>query len=256
MALIHLCVALALLLSADAVAAADLPRSEIRFAVAAQFPPFQSRNPQGQLVGLHIELGNALCQQLNVRCTWVDQVLVENFPALEAWQFDAIMGMAPTSERRRRVNFTDHLYPFTTRLVARRSSGLMPIMGSLKGKRVGVLLGSNREAFARSMWAPKGVIIKSFWLNDELVRSLVAGDIDATLQGTLEIRRALLDTEHGQDFDFLGPAVSADLLGDGTAIALRKSDTALRNDLNRALEELMQNGEYQRILAPYHLDTP
>ncbi len=255
MALIHLCVALALLLSADAVAAADPPRREIRFAVAAQFPPFQSRNPQGQLVGLHIELGNALCQQLNVRCTWVDQVLVENFPALEAWQFDAIMGMAPTSERRRRVNFTDHLYPFTTRLVARRSSGLMPTMGSLKGKRVGVLLGSNREAFARSMWAPKGVIIKSFWLNDELVRSLVAGDIDATLQGTLEIRRALLDTEQGQDFDFLGPAVSAELLGDGTAIALRKSDTALRNDLNRALEELMQNGEYQRILAPYHLDA-
>lgn len=255
MALIHLCVAFALLLSADAVAAADPPRREIRFAVAAQFPPFQSRNPQGQLVGLHIELGNALCQQLNVRCTWVDQVLVENFPALEAWQFDAIMGMAPTSERRRRVNFTDHLYPFTTRLVARRSSGLMPTMGSLKGKRVGVLLGSNREAFARSMWAPKGVIIKSFWLNDELVRSLVAGDIDATLQGTLEIRRALLDTEHGQDFDFLGPAVSAELLGDGTAIALRKSDTTLRNDLNRALEELMQNGEYQRILAPYHLDA-
>jgi ABC-type amino acid transport substrate-binding protein len=80
-------------------------------------------------------------------------------------------------------------------------------------------------------------------------------DIDATLQGTLEIRRALLDTEQGQDFDFLGPAVSAELLGDGTAIALRKSDTALRNDLNRALEELMQNGEYQRILAPYHLDA-
>lgn len=256
MALIHLCVALALLLSANAVAAVEQPRREIRFAVAAQFPPFQSRNPQGQLVGLNIELGNALCQQLNRRCTWVDQVLVEDFAGLEARQFDAIMGIAPTSSRRRWVSFTDNLYPFTTRLVARRTSGLMPTVRSLKGKRVGVLLGSNREAFARSKWAPKGVIVKSFWLNDELVRGLVAGDIDATLQGTVEIRDALLDTEAGQDFDFLGPAVSAKLLGDGVAIALRNTDTALRNELNRALEQLMQNGEYQRILQPYRLDVP
>ncbi|MDP1013848.1 hypothetical protein Q6293_29475, partial [Klebsiella pneumoniae] len=29
--------------------------------------------------------------QLNARCTWVDQVLIENFKALEALQFDAIM---------------------------------------------------------------------------------------------------------------------------------------------------------------------
>ena len=255
MALIHIGVALALSLSVNTVAAIDSPRREIRFAVAAQFPPFQSRNPQGQLVGLNIELGNALCQQLNVRCTWVDQVVVENFPALDARQFDAIMGMAPTSERRRWANFTDNLYPFTTRLVARRDSGLTPSVSSLKGKRVGVLLGSNREAFAHSKWAPGGVIVKSFWLNDELVRSLVAGDIDATLQGTVEIRQALLDTAAGQDFAFLGPAVSAELLGDGVAIAVRKPDTALRHELNRALEELMQNGEYQRILASYPLDA-
>ena len=256
MALIHICAVLALLLAADSVAAGESPRREIRFAVAAQFSPFQSRNPQGQLVGLNIDLGNALCVQLNVRCTWVDQVIVENVPALDARQFDAIMGMAPTSERRRWVGFTDNLYPFTTRLVARRSSGLMPTISSLKGKRVGVLLGSNREAFTLSQWAPEGVIIESFWLNDELVRSLVAGDIDATLQGTVEIRGALLDTDAGQDFNFMGPEISAELLGNGVAIAVRKPDTALRSQLNRALEELMQNGEYQRILAPYHLETP
>jgi len=255
-ALIHICVVLALLLSVDTVAAADQPRDEIRFAVAAQFPPFQSRNPQGQLVGLNIDLGNALCVQLNVRCIWVDQVVVENFPALEARQFDAIMGMAPTSKRRRCAGFTDTLYPFTTRLVGRRASGLTPSVKSLKGKRVGVLLGSNREAFARSKWAPRGVIVKSFWLNDDLVRSLVAGEIDATLQGPVEIREALLDTDDGQDFDFLGQPVSAELLGDGVAIAVRKPDTALRNELNLALEQLIHNGEYLRIIQPYRLDVP
>jgi ABC-type amino acid transport substrate-binding protein len=235
--------------------ASDQPRHEIRFAVAAHFPPFQSRNQQGQLVGLNIELGNALCVQLNVHCTWVDQVVMENFPALEARQFDAIMGMAPTPARRQWVSFTDDLYPITTRLVARKSSGLTPDRRSLKGKRVGVLVKSNREAFALSQWAPAGVIIESFWLNDQLVRSLVEGDIDATLQGSAEIRTALLDTPYGLDFDFVGPVVSADLLGNSVAIAVRKTDTALLSELNHALEQLMQNGEYQRILAPYRLNA-
>ncbi|MGR3888165.1 transporter substrate-binding domain-containing protein [Pseudomonas sp. 1152_12] len=237
-------------------ATGDEPRDDIRFAVVAQFPPFQSRDQHGQLVGLNIDLGNALCQQLNTRCTWVDQVLVESFQALEARRFDAIMGIAPTSRRRQWASFTEHLYPFTTRLVARKASGLLPTVASLRGKRVGVLLGSNREAFARSKWAPAGVVIKSFWLNDELVRSLVAGHIDATLQGTVEIRKALLNTAVGQDFDFLGPAVSAELLGDGVAIAVRKPDIALRDELNHALEQLRQNGDYQRILQPYNLDEP
>ena len=258
-ALTHLRVSLALLMLSGGFTIAiadDLPRREIRFAVAAQFPPFQSRDQHGRLVGLNIELGNALCEQLNARCIWVDQILVESFAALEARQFDAIMGMAPTAQRRKRVNFTDDLYPFTTRLVARKTSGLLPNRRSLKGKRVGVLLRSNREAFALSKWAPAGVIIKSFWLNEELVRSLVAGDIDATLQGPIEIRELLLDTADGQDFDFLGPAISAQSLGDGVAIALRKPDTALRNELNHALEQLMHNGEYQRITQPYQLDVP
>lgn len=255
MALIHLCVALALLLSVAAVVAVEPPRREIRFAVAAHFPPFQSRNPQGQLVGLNIELGNALCVQLNVQCTWVDQVVMENFPALDARQFDAIMGMAPTSSRQQWVNFSDDLYPITTRLVARRDSGLSPDMQSLKGKRVGVLLRSNREAFALSRWAPSGVYIKSFWLNDQLVGSLLAGEIDATLQGAVEIREALLDKPEGMDFAFMGSPVLSKLLGSSVAIALRKTDTVLRIELNRALEQLKQNGEYQRILQPYRLDT-
>ncbi|NWC91902.1 transporter substrate-binding domain-containing protein [Pseudomonas sp. IPO3778] len=240
---------------ASLVLAGDQPRREIRFAVAAQFPPFQSRNEQGQLVGLNIELGDALCIQLNVRCTWVDQILVEDFPALEARQFDAIMGMAPTSKRRQWVSFTDDLYPISTCLVARKTSGLKPNARSLKGKRVGVLVGSNREAFALKKWAPKGVIVKGFWRNDELIRSLLAGDIDATLQGKVEIREALLDTADGQDFGFLGSAVSIELLGSGVAIALRKPDTALRNALNGALEQLKQSGEYQRIIRPYRLDA-
>ncbi len=232
------------------------PRSEIRFAISPLFPPYESRNAQGQLVGLNIELGNALCAQLDARCTWVDQVFTRSIDALESRRFDAIMGMASTPQRRQLIDFTDDLYPLTTHLVARKYSGLMPTVRALKGKRVGVLTGSNREAFVLAQWAPAGVIIKSFWLNDQLIRSLVAGDIDATLQGTAEIRQELLDTEQGQSFDFVGPPVTGQQMGTAVAIGVRKSDPELRSDLNRALEQLKQSGEYQRILLGYQQAEP
>lgn len=231
--------------------AGTAPRSEIRFAISPQFPPYESRNAQGRLVGLNIELGNALCAQLDVRCTWVDQVFSHSIDALERRRFDAIMGMASTPQRRQLIDFTDDLYPLTTQLVARKYSGLLPTVRALKGKRVGVLAGSNREAFALAQWAPAGVIIKSFWLNDQLIRSLVAGDIDAALQGTAEIRQELLDTEQGRAFDFVGPPVAGQLMGTAVAIGVRKSDPELRSELNRALEQLRQSGEYQRILQGY-----
>ncbi|QJI30912.1 transporter substrate-binding domain-containing protein [Pseudomonas sp. ADAK18] len=240
--------------SFSTVAADNQPRSEIRFAISSQFPPYESRDEKGQLVGLNIELGNALCAQLNVRCTWVDQVFAGSIAALEQRRFDAIMGMASTPQRRQLIDFTEDLYPLTTHLVARKDSGLVPTIRSLRGKRIGVLAGSNREAFAQAQWAPAGVIIKSFWLNDQLIRSLVAGDIDATLQGTIEIREALLDTPYGQDFTFSGPAVVGEQLGKGVSIGLRKADTALRDELNRALEQLKQNGESTRITQGYLLE--
>ena len=232
------------------------PRSEIRFAISPQFPPYESRNAQGQLVGLNIELGDALCAQLDVRCAWVDQVFTRSIDALESRRFDAIMGMASTPQRRQLIDFTDDLYPLTTHLVARKYSGLLPTVRALKGKRIGVLTGSNREAFALAQWAPAGVIIKSFWLNDQLIRSLVAGDIDATLQGKAEIRQELLDTERGQAFDFVGPPVTGQQMGTAVAIGVRKSDPELRSELNRALEQLKQSGEYQRILQGYPQEEP
>ncbi|RON16095.1 hypothetical protein BK662_10940 [Pseudomonas frederiksbergensis] len=122
---------------------------------------------------------------------------------------------------------------------------------SLKGKRVGVLTGTSREAFAKSRWAPAGVTVRSFDFNSQLVASLLTGELDATLQDSIEITQAFLNQHQGQNFDFSGPALKDPMLGSGVAMAVRKSDTALRDDLNAALERLKRNGQYQAITRRY-----
>ncbi|MHC8288621.1 transporter substrate-binding domain-containing protein [Pseudomonas sp. XS1P51] len=228
---------------------------QIRFGVEALVPPFESRNDKGELVGLNIELGNALCAELKARCVWVDQDYATNIHALEAGKFDVIMPMTATPARRERIDFTNDLYPLSSHLVARGGSKLQPDAQSLKGKRIGVLAGTSREAFAKARWAPAGVTVRSFNFNNHLIDSLLAGEIDATLQDSIEINLALLSQPQGQAFAFVGSALMDPMLGSGVAMAVRKTDTALRDDLNAALERIMQNGPYQAIIERYFPDA-
>ncbi|WP_338489646.1 transporter substrate-binding domain-containing protein [Pseudomonas trivialis] len=227
------------------------PWSEIRFGVEADVKPLEYRDERGELKGLDIELGNALCAELNARCVWVDQPYATNIAALQSGRFDAIMPMTPTPARRETLDFTDLLYPLESRLVAPAGANLLPDAQSLKGKRVGVLAGTSREAFAKARWAPQGVVIRSFNLNGELIASLLKGELDATLQNTIEITEALLNTPKGAAFAFAGPSIVDEMLGGGVAIATRKTDPTLTQALNRALQRLKDNGKYAAITQSY-----
>lgn len=224
---------------------------ELRIGIEADVPPFESRNAQGQLVGLNIEMGTALCEQMKVRCIWIDQPYATNIEALKAHKFDVIMPMTPTEQRKRQIGFTDVMYPLSSRLVAAKGSPLLPTVESLKGKRIGVLKGTNREAFALSAWASAGVEVQRFDLNSQLIEKLLAGELDATLQDSIEITEALLKTPAGSQFDFTGPTVTDPLLGSGVAMGIRKDDQALKSRLNDALAALKANGTQQAITARY-----
>lgn len=252
--------ALALILVAGigcaVVPPSENPCSEIRFGVETDVKPFEYYDENAQLMGLNIELGNALCAELNARCMWVEQPYATNIAALQAGRFDAIMSMSPTPMRRKIVDFTDLLYSLESRLVVRIGSNLLPQPQSLKGKRVGVLAGTSREAFAKVRWAPQGVVVRSFNRNDELINSLLAGELDATLQNTIEINEALLSTPEGVAFAFAGPGVVDEMLGEGVAIATRKANPELTAALNRALQRLKDKGKYSAITQPYLMSAP
>ena len=73
---------------------------QVRFAVDPTYPPFESKTPQGKLVGFDIDLGNALCTQMQAKCVWVESQFDGMIPALKARKFDAILSdMGITEER-------------------------------------------------------------------------------------------------------------------------------------------------------------
>lgn len=246
-----LVLATVLALASTGILAKDL--SVIRFGVDPTFAPFESKNSDGELVGFDIDLGNAICVELKVKCVWVETPFDSSIPALRAKKFDAVLSaMTVNEQRKKNVAFSDRLYNSPNRLIAKKDSGLLPTPESLKGKRVGVAQGTTQEAYVKAIWAPQGVIMVTYPNQDLLYPDLVSGRIDASLTDAAVADIGFLQTSKNTGFSFAGDAVYNDeILGEGIAIGLRKDDPVLLEAINRALAAMHQDGTYDTIQKKY-----
>ncbi|WP_213991806.1 ABC transporter substrate-binding protein [Sodalis sp. dw_96] len=224
----------------------------IRWGVDSGFPPFDELAPNGEIVGFDIDIANALCEQLGAECVFVKQPFESMIAALNVNKFDAIIGsMNITEERKKEVDFTEKYYSSGEQLVARKGSGLRPDPAVLKGKTIGVQLGSVDESYARKHWAGQGVKLVAYHNQDSVYLDLFSGRIDAALQNNLQAATGFLNTEKGKNFGFAGPAIQDGALSSDVGIAVAKSNPELLEALNHAIRAIRANGTYDRIQQRY-----
>jgi lysine/arginine/ornithine transport system substrate-binding protein len=252
--------ALCAMLASLAVVSAFAPTSahakeltQIRFAVDPTYPPFESKQADGKLVGFDIDLGNALCEQMKLKCVWVENTFDGMIPGLKARKFDAVLSdMGITAERLKQIDFTKPLYDTHAQLVARAGSGILPTPEALKGKRVGVEQGTVQERYAKLKWEPQGVTVVSYGDQEQVETDLASGRIDAIFTDAAQAAIGFLKKPQGKPFALVGPIVEdRTIIGPGTAIGVRKGDTDLQNRLNTAFDAIQKNGTFKRIMAKY-----
>ncbi|MDE1182126.1 ABC transporter substrate-binding protein [Paraburkholderia sp.] len=224
----------------------------IRFGVDPSYPPFESKAPDGSLVGFDIDLGNALCAQLHQKCVWVEQNFDGMIPALKARKFDAILSaMSATPVRLQQIDFSHRLYKGSSALVARAGSNLQPTAQALQGKRVGVVQGSTQESYAKAEWAPKGVTIESYQTQDLIYQDLVTNRLDAAFQAAVQADFGFLKTPQGAGFAMIGKPVNDSRVAGDVAIGIRKGDAPLEKQINQAIAAIRQDGVYQQVATKY-----
>jgi lysine/arginine/ornithine transport system substrate-binding protein len=236
------------LLAVSAGAAHAKDWTTVRFGVDASYAPFESKAPDGKLVGFDIDLGNEICKRLNAKCVWVEQDFDGMIPALKAKKFDGVLSsMTITPQREEQIAFSAKLFNTPTRLVAKKGTNLMPTADSLKGKTVGVEQGTIQETYAKENWAPKGVNVVPYQNQDQVYADLISGRLDAALQDEVQADLGFLKTPRGAGFQFAGKEIPTG----AAAIGLRKEDADLKAKIDKAIADMIKDGTYKKIESKY-----
>ncbi len=235
-----------LLLGAGSLQAADL-----RVGVEGAYPPFSWKESDGTLKGFDIDIAEAICAEMGRNCVLVEQDWDGMIPALLAKKFDAIIAsMSITEERKKRVDFSDKYYDTPARFIARDGSGLEISKSGLAGKRIGVQRGTTHQCFLEKFFPDSELVL--YATQEEVFQDLAIGRIDLQFSDAIAGDDGFLKTDAGKGFGFLGGDFNyPECHGTGVGIAVRKSDGDLRQELNRAIKAIRDNGVYQKINAKY-----
>ncbi|WWG65144.1 transporter substrate-binding domain-containing protein [Pseudomonas poae] len=189
----------------------------LKIGIEAAYPPFASKAPDGSIVGFDYDIGNALCEEMQVKCTWVEQEFDGLIPALKVRKIDAILSsMSITDDRKKSVDFTNRYYLTPARLVLKEGTTVSDSLDELKGKKIGVQRGSIHDRFAREVLAPKGADIKGYSTQNEIYLDVAAGRLDGTVADATLLEDGFLKTDAGKGYAFVGPAFTdVKYFGDG-----------------------------------------
>ncbi|WP_075181332.1 lysine/arginine/ornithine ABC transporter substrate-binding protein [Pantoea sp. 1.19] len=247
-----LALSLAMVFSGIGGAWAALPAT-LKIGTDPTYPPFESKNAQGELVGFDIDLANEICQRLKTQCNFVESDFDALIPSLKAKKIDVIISsLSITEKRQQEIAFSEKLYAANARLVAPKGANIAPTVASLKGKNIGVLQGTTQETYGNEYWRSKGVTITPYANQDLVYQDLIAGRIDAAFQDEVQAAEGFLKQPVGKDYAFAGPAVKDEkIFGVGTGMGLRKDDAELKAAIDKAFNEMRQDGTYDKIAKKY-----
>jgi len=234
------------------VAGAAEAGQKVKIGTEGAYPPFNSIDKDGNLVGFDVDIAKAVCAAAKFECEFVVQDWDGIIPGLIAKKYDAIVAsMSITEERKQKVDFTDKYYNTPAKFVARKGANLQITKDGLKGKVVAVQRATIHENFLRDNFGDV-VTVNSYATQDEAYLDLVSGRADAGIADSVAIMDGFLNTDQGKDFQFYGPDFNEPKwFGEGVGIAVRKGDKELLEQLNAAIKKIRSDGTYKKINAKY-----
>ena len=258
----------------------------IKIATEGAYPPWNSKDASGNLIGFEVELANELCAIMKRDCTIVEQDWDGMIPSLRLRKYDAIMaGMSITDERKKVMTFSQGYATEPATLAVMKGSSLegmdtpaainldrsssdvkkalKTITTSLSGKTVCTQTGTIHQNFLESGDVGK-VNVRTYKTQDEVNLDLASGRCDVALAAKasfIEYAEA-----SGKAVVTVGPNLSGGAFGGGVGVGLRqddqfgsdssfgKRDAKLLKDFNKAIDKARKKGIISKLAIKWFKD--
>ena len=232
-----------------ASAPADVKGKTFTIGTDTTFAPFEFRNGSGDLVGIDMDLLQAIAKNqgftVNVKSLGFDAAL----QALQSNQVDGVIaGMSITDKRKLIFDFSDPYFDSGIQMAVAKSNNTVKSYADLAGKSVAVKRGSEGETFANSIKDQYNFTVKALDQSATMYDDVKAGNSVAVFDDYPVLAYGISQNNGLK-------AVTEKEAGSSYGFAVNKGQNAdLLSAFDTGLAELKANGEYQRILDVYLKD--
>lgn len=217
----------------------------IRFGVMHSYPPFVSQNALGQSYGFDIAIAQAVCQKTNKKCVFIPMPFFDLFPALDKNTVDALISaISITPERKEKYDLTIPYYKDQMSFFTTINKDIVASIEGLQGKRVGTIKGSVFFEYLKKNYP--GAHIYVYPTSSEAIADLSKGKLDIILIDTLHAKWWLINVSN--QFKIVGDSLPE---GGGYAIAIKKGNPVFLQQLNTALQTIIDNGTGEKIIKMF-----
>ncbi len=222
-----------------------------KFAMEATYPPFEMVDEHGNIEGFDIDIARLICNDMHVKCEFVNQPFDSLIPNLNIGKFNAIISaMNITKERACVVDFSIPYYANGVSFALPKRNNFSNAQAWFIGKSIGVQQGTLLEQFLRNTYG-KISTIKAYASIQSAFLDIEAKRLDAIL-GDAPIMTQWVKLKGDDEYVTIEyNIIDSTYVINGYGIALKKGNIQDLNQINFAIKKLQNNGEIIKIAKRY-----
>ena len=231
--------------AASTSAAAELTTVEagkLTMATNATFPPYEMTTDAGTIEGIDVDTAQAIAEKLGLELQIDDMDFDAALLSVQQGKADiAMAGITVTDERMAVMSFSDSYATGIQSVIVPEGSDIASV-DDLAGKKIGTQRGTTGYLYCSDDFGDDAVVAYDSGLT--AVQALNNGQVDAVVIDN-EPAKAYVESNPGLKI------LDTSYAEEDYAIGMNKSNTALLEAVNAALEELKADGTLQSIVDKY-----
>lgn len=213
----------------------------------AAFPPFESKDGNGNVVGVDAEIAKAVADELGVELV-VEDMEFDSLPAaLKSGKIDIIgAGYTENDERLQEMDFSSKYFTAKQIVVVKKGNKAITDKDSLVGKKIGVQTGTTGDV--QCAGKIEGAEVSRYDSIQLACEDVKNGKLDCVIGDNLPIS-FILNKMNGELEIVEGVSYEDEEYG----FAVKKGDTELNEVVNKVIDKLKSEGQIDQWVNKYNV---
>lgn len=215
--------------------------NELVMVTEAGFAPYEYYE-DGEIVGVDVEIAKEIAKKVNKKLVIKDIYFDSIINELKSGKADfAIAGMSITEERKKEVDFSNE-YITSRQIVIVNNNSSIESINEINNKIVAVQLGSVADSYVTKNKITDNIVRQKKYLS--MIEDLKANKVDLIIMDELPAKEILKNNSELKILDGY-------IFEDSYAVAVKKGNVELLNQINEVINELKQNGKIDEYILSY-----